>query len=108
MLLLHISQGEESGNKMRIPDKLAEEVKALRSTTDKKGRKMPLAKVCSKTGLTMRKVKYILFEHNNLRIKDLKQSYYIKTYVKLQSINQKSDSTSFSPKIIEKSARIYI
>lgn len=68
-----------------IPDKLAKEVKALRFTTDKKGRKMPLKKISRQTGLTLRQIKYVLFEKDNIRIIELKEKYYKNSYSRIQS-----------------------
>ena len=55
-----------------IPDELVEEVKALRLITDKRGRNTPLKKISIQTKLSIREVKYILYERDKKEEKDIR------------------------------------
>jgi hypothetical protein len=60
---------------MKIPDKLAKEVKALRSTTDKKGRKMPLKIISKKANIPIWRVRFILYERKDIRVNEIKLAW---------------------------------
>lgn len=57
---------------MRISDTLAKEVRDLRTTIDRTGKRMTVNKICQKTKLSHRKVTFILYERDNQRVRDLK------------------------------------
>jgi hypothetical protein len=66
-MVLHKKQVES----MKISKSDIQKVKTLRATLGKDGKPMPLKKINKLTKLSVRRIKFILYERGNHRVKEL-------------------------------------